>query len=55
MNKYDLIVIGAGPGGITVARFTKSLRKEWDVLIIRKQKKVLFPVLYLMLLMELLR
>ena len=43
MKKYDLIVIGAGPGGITVARFTKSLRKEWNVLIIRKQKKSVIP------------
>ena len=43
MNRYDLIVIGAGPGGITVARFTKSLRKEWDVLIVRKQKKSVIP------------
>jgi NADPH-dependent 2,4-dienoyl-CoA reductase/sulfur reductase-like enzyme len=42
-KEYDLIVIGAGPGGITCARFTRKLNPNWRILVIREQKESVIP------------
>ena len=42
-NRYDLIVIGAGPGGLSCARLTRRLKPEWRILVIRKQEKSVIP------------
>ena len=43
MKKYNFIVIGGGPGGITCARFAKSLKPDWKVALVRKQEKSVIP------------
>ncbi len=42
-DKYDLIVIGAGPGGLSVSRFTRKLKPEWRILVVRSQEKSVIP------------
>ena len=43
MNEYDVIVIGAGPAGLSCARFSRKLNPRWRILIIRRQKKSIIP------------
>lgn len=42
-KKYDVIVIGGGPAGITAANTVKRIKSNWKVALIRSQKKSVIP------------
>ncbi len=43
MEKYDVIIIGGGPGGITTALTSKKLYPDKKICIIRKEETLLIP------------